>query len=94
MVRSLLDAGLPLQRIRRAVQYLQDAGDDLAGLRLVTDGSSVLACRSDGEVLDAVRRGQLALFVAVGPLAEEIEAGVARFAEERDAFLDALHASS
>ena len=60
MVCSLLDAGLPLQRIRRAVEYLRASGEDVQGLRLVTDGATVFACRSDGEVLDALRGGLLA----------------------------------
>lgn len=91
LVRSLLDAGVPLQRIRRAAGYLQATGDDLAGLRLVTDGTTVLACRSDGEVLDALRLGQLALFVSVDAVASAVDGEIRRFREERDAFVDALH---
>lgn len=90
MVRSLLDAGLSLQRIRKAVEFLQASSDDLAGLRLVADGSTVLACHDDGEVLDALRGGQLALFVSVGAVVEEVEAEVRQFSTERDAFVDAL----
>src|SRR5215470_12060497 len=52
VVTSLLDAGLPLNRVRAALLYLDDAGDDLANLRLVTDGSTVWACRDDGQILD------------------------------------------
>ena len=80
VVRSLLDAGLAISRIRRAVGYLADAGDDLAGLRLVTDGSTVWACRDDGQILDALRAGQLGLFVAVDRFAVEVEADVRAFA--------------
>jgi len=90
VVRSLLDVGLPLQRIRKAVAFLADTGEELAGLRLVSDGSSVLACRTDGEVLDALRGGQLALFVSVGALADDVEGEVRRFSEERDAFVGDL----
>ena len=76
MVRSLLDAGLPLARIRRAVAELVGSGEDLAGLRLVTDGDRVWACHDDGQILDALRHGQLALFVAVDRLAADVEAEV------------------
>jgi len=92
MVRSLLDAGLPLQRIRKAVEFLQ-AGDgtgDWRGLRLVSDGSTVFACHSDGQVLDALRGGQLALFVSVEAVVRDVEAEVTQFSSERDAFVDAL----
>src|SRR6185436_9702344 len=79
MVRSLLEAGLPLARIRRAVTALVEAGEDIAGLRMVTDGERVWACRDDGQILDALRHGQLALFVAVDRIAAEVEAEVRDF---------------
>lgn len=90
MVRSLLDAGLSLQRVRRAVEHLAGIGDDLTDLRLVSDGSTVFACRDDGEVLDALGHGQLALFVSVDAVASEVEAEVKQFSDERAAFVDSL----
>ena len=80
-------------RIRRALQYLVESGDDVAALSLVTDGESVWACRDDGQVLDALRQGQLAFFVAVGPVAAEVEADVRAFDAERQAFVDDLRAA-
>jgi len=90
LVRSLLDAGLPSARVGVACQALIAAGDDLASLRLVTDGSSVWACRDDGQILDALRAGQLALFVAVDRLAEDVESEVRAFDRERSAFVAQL----
>ena len=93
MVRSLLDAGVPLARIRRAVTALLDAGEDLAGLRMITDGEHVWACRDDGQILDALRHGQLALFVAVDRIAADVESDVRQFAAERQSFVAGLRAS-
>lgn len=93
VVASLLEAGLSLARIRRALRYLVESGEDVAALSLVTDGDSVWACRDDGQVLDALRHGQLALFVAVGRVAAEVEAGVGEFDAERQAFVDELRAA-
>jgi DNA-binding transcriptional MerR regulator len=90
MVRSLLDAGLPLARIRRAVGTLLDAGEDLAELRVVTDGEHVWACRDDGQILDALRHGQLALFVAVDRIAADVDAEVRAFSQDRQSFVDGL----
>jgi DNA-binding transcriptional MerR regulator len=90
VVVSLLDAGLPLARIRRALRYLVESGEDVAGLRLVTDGETVWACRDDGQILDALRNGQLALFVAVDRMAADVEAEVRAFDQERTAFVDRL----
>jgi DNA-binding transcriptional MerR regulator len=93
MVRSLLDAGLPLGRIRRAVAAILDTGDDIAGLRVVTDGEHVWACRDDGQILDALRHGQLALFVAVDQMAADVDAEVRAFSQDRQTFVDRLRGS-
>jgi DNA-binding transcriptional MerR regulator len=90
VVRSLLDAGLPLARIRRALRALVEAGEDIAGLRMVTDGEHVWACRDDGQILDALRHGQLALFVAVDRMAAEVDAEVRAFSQDRQSFVDGL----
>lgn len=90
MVASLLDAGLPMNRIRRAVAELLRTGDDITGLRLVTDGDSVWACRDDGQILDALAHGQLALFVAVDRFADQVESEVRAFDADRDAFVAGL----
>ena len=92
MVASLLDEGLPMPRIRRAVAELLRTGDDFTGLRLVTDGDTVWACRDDGQILDALRHGQLALFVAVDRFAAEVETEVRDFDADRAAFVAELRA--
>jgi len=94
LVASLLDAGLSLNRVRAAVAYLVGSGDDLAGLRIVTDGERVWACRDDGQILDALRRGQMALFVAVDAFAGEVEAEVRTFDAERAEFVEHLRAAA
>jgi DNA-binding transcriptional MerR regulator len=91
IVRSLLDAGLPSVRARVAVEALRAAGDDdLARLRLVTDGRNVWSCRDDGQIIDALGHGQLALFVAVDRVTADLDAEVRAFAAERAAFVDEL----
>jgi len=98
VVVSLLDAGLPMVRVRAALEVLRTetgaGSDNLAGLRIVTDGVSVFACYDDGQILDALRNGQLALFVAVDRFAEALGADVEAFTAERDAFLTRLQSGS
>lgn len=94
VVASLLDSGLPLARIKRALTYLVESGEDVAGLRLVTDGEAVWACRDDGQILDALRHGQLALFVAVDRMAADVEAEVRAFDDERREFVEGLRSES
>lgn len=92
VVGRLLDAGLPTARIRRATETLLTSGDDLAAVRLVTDGTNVWACHDDGEILDALRAGQLALFVGVGDFVAEVDAEVRAFEADRRAFVNGLAA--
>jgi DNA-binding transcriptional MerR regulator len=92
MVTRLLDDGVSTARIRRAVATLLEAGDDIAALSLVSDGDTVLACRDDGQILDALRGGQLVLFVSVGNLARDVDADVRAFDRERSTFVDAISA--
>lgn len=94
MVGALLDSGVPMSRVRRAVEALIAAGDDIAALSLVSEGDTVLACRDDGQVLDALRHGQLALFVPVGRLADEVGADVRAFDSERQSFVARLSAGN
>src|SRR5438046_8281538 len=94
VVRSLLDGGMSLQRVRRAWDYLNDkAGLDqhLSEVKLVTDGQSIFKiCRRDGEVLDALRDGQMAFFVAIDEIACGVECGVAGLRRDGDRFIRAL----
>ena len=90
VVASLLDAGLSLARIRRAVHYLVESGDDVATLSLVTDGDNVWACRNDGQILDALHVGQVALFVGVDRITADVETEVRAFDAERQEFVDGL----
>jgi DNA-binding transcriptional MerR regulator len=94
VVVSLLDAGLSMVRVRAALQVLRTSGDELAGLRIVTDGVSVFACYDDGQILDALRNGQLALFVAVDRFAAALDADVEAFLGEREAFVTRLRLGS
>jgi DNA-binding transcriptional MerR regulator len=92
IVRSMLDAGLPSIRVRAALAAVRDAGHDLTSLRLITDGRHVWACHDDGEILDALRAGQLALFVAVDQVAADVDADVRAFSHERATFVEGLTA--
>ena len=88
VVRSLLDNGMSLQRVRRAWDYLRREGemdDHLADVKLVTDGQTIFH-----ELMDALRTGQLAFFVAIDEIAREVEEDVSRFELDRSRFLDML----
>lgn len=65
--------------------------DHLSEVKLVTDGLSIFRVSSDeGELMDALRQGQLAFFVAIDEIAREVEEDVTRFELDRDHFLGML----
>ena len=94
LVRSLLDNGMSLQRVRRAWDYLRREGEmdeHLSEVKLVTDGHTIFHVGSDeGELMDALRTGQLAFFVAIDEITREVEEDVSRFELDRSRFLDML----
>ena len=98
VVRSLLDGGMSLQRVRRAWDFLnKKAGLDhhLSEVKLVTDGKSIFkVVRREGEVLDALRQGQMAFFVAIDECARQVSDEVTEFRRDRDQFLRALRDAS
>lgn len=94
VVKSLLDNGMSLQRVRRAWDYLRRNGamdDHLSEVKLVTDGTTIFSvAQNDGELLDALRHGQLAFFVAIDEITRSVEDDVTRFELDRGAFLEML----
>ncbi len=94
VVRSLLDNGMSLQRVRRAWDYLRrnaELDEHLAGVKLVTDGQSIFRVSDDeSELLDALREGQLAFFVAIDEITRKVEEDVTRFELDRGAFLEMI----
>lgn len=85
---------MSLQRVRRAWDYLRREGDmeeHLSDVKLVTDGQSIFRVSNDeGELMDALREGQLAFFVAIDEITREVEEDVTRFELDRDNFLTML----
>jgi hypothetical protein len=85
---------MSLQRVRRAIEYLRKkAGLDehLSEVKLVTDGHSIFkVARTDGEVLDALREGQMAFFLAIDDIARSIDGKVAEYLYDREEFIAAL----
>jgi DNA-binding transcriptional MerR regulator len=93
-VRALLAGGMSLQRVRRAYEYLRKkAGlqEHLSEVKLVTDGVSIFKiCRTDGELLDALREGQMAFFLAIDEIARTVDGRVAEYLYDREEFIQTL----
>lgn len=93
VVRSLLDNGMSVQRVRRAWDYLRRSADmdqHLSEVQLVTDGQSIFKVDDDAELLDALRTGQLAFFVEIDKITRSVAEDVSRFELDRENFLEML----
>ena len=75
VVKSLIEAGASLQKVRQAIDYVRNhLADDWSKVTIVTDGAGVYACTSDAEVVDLLRKGQgvLGAIVAVGKVRDQL----------------------
>ncbi|MDN8578278.1 MerR family transcriptional regulator [Corynebacterium bovis] len=84
IIANLLDAGLSLQAIRRALATLAHLGiDDLAGTTLFCDGTTVYQCAAPDEVTDLLSGGQGVFGIAVPGLAADLTATITDFPGQR-----------
>ncbi len=78
IIKNLLNAGVSLQQTRRAVDYLRtELKQPLEEVTIISDGSSIYACKSKDEVIDLLGRGQGVFGIAVGKVYEELQGSVA-----------------
>ncbi len=77
-------SGVGLARIRRCAEALArlDPEADLGGARLMVVGSTVLWARSDREVVDLLKDGQLVLVCSLGDAVADAAGAVAELARE------------
>lgn len=84
VVKRLLDAGVSLPNIRTAVDALRKRGvDDLAGITLLSDGTTVYECTSSEEVVDLLRGGQGVFGIAVSGALRELRGSLVHLPSEK-----------
>lgn len=91
VVKALLDGGMSLQKVRKAYDYLRKKArleQHLAEIKLITDGQSIFRiARGDGEILDALRQGQMSFFLAIDEITRNLDQGVSEFLIDREEFV-------
>ncbi|HJR25218.1 MAG TPA: MerR family transcriptional regulator [Acidimicrobiales bacterium] len=95
MIKTLLDAGQKLERVREAFQYIRDLGEDLTSAQLVIAGNSVLLVK-DEDLVDVVNKhkGQGVLnFLAMDGVAQEVDAAVTQLESTRGELSEAVVAA-
>ncbi|CAN5458023.1 hypothetical protein BH23ACT9_BH23ACT9_23640 [soil metagenome] len=84
VIKRLRDAGVSLQRIRRAIDEVRDRGLSLRDLMLASDSAGkVIAVDDKQQAMDLLMSGQGVFFIAVDPVAEEVSRQVATLEPER-----------
>ena len=92
VIKTLLDNGMSIQRVRRAWRYLSKNGnleDQLSNIRLVSDGNTIYTVE-DEVVFDALQSGQLAFFETIDSVTKEVREDVSKFELDKERFLNLL----
>jgi DNA-binding transcriptional MerR regulator len=77
VIKKLLDTGVSLQNIRKAVAYLrQHMKAQPTSVTLMSDGQRVYACQSEDEIIDLVKRGQGVFAIALDKVWDDLSASV------------------
>ncbi|MEA3503031.1 MAG: MerR family transcriptional regulator [Actinomycetota bacterium] len=86
VVKRLLDAGMSLKKIRKAMEILRAelvSESPLSDVTLLSDGRTIYAAHSPSEVVDVFRGGQGVFGIAVGPVQEELVGEIHRLFPDR-----------
>jgi DNA-binding transcriptional MerR regulator len=93
---GMLQKGVSLQKIRKTLAYLREHTDysrPLAQCKLVTDGSTIFEiCESEASILDTLKRGQVALCIALDGISEDLTARLVEIDRDRESFVENLMA--
>lgn len=89
VVKSLIDQGISLQKIRKSINYLKknfpQIEKPLAQLKFLTDGKSIFILTSNKKViLDTLSEGQLVLSIALGLIIENLKGVVESISRDRN----------
>jgi DNA-binding transcriptional MerR regulator len=77
VIRKLIDAGISLQRVRKAIQFLQEnMKTGPSGITLMSDGASIYACESEDEIIDLVRKGQAVFAIALDNVWDDLSSSL------------------
>jgi DNA-binding transcriptional MerR regulator len=76
VIKNLLDTGVSLQRVRKAVEHLRTMDRPLTGVTLMSDGKGVYEAHSPEAIVDLLRQGQGVFAIAVDRVWDDIEAAL------------------
>jgi DNA-binding transcriptional MerR regulator len=83
LVKRMLDSGVNLQQIRKAMSTLKDLKEPALGTTLVSDGNRIYSLESPEAVVDLLARGQGVFAIAVDKVWTELEGTLQRTNRKR-----------
>lgn len=83
VIKKLLDTGISLQRVRKAVEYLRTMERPPHGVTLMSDGTGVYEAHSPEAVIDLLRNGQGVFAISLDAVYSDLEDSVAAAAKPR-----------
>ena len=83
VIKNLLDAGVSLQRIRAALEFVRERGLSLRDVTLMSDGKTVYALDDQQQIIDLLASGQGVFGIAVKPVYADVEAQITKLPGER-----------
>ncbi|MDI6874178.1 MerR family transcriptional regulator [Candidatus Solincola sp.] len=93
-VVGMLKRGISLQKIRKTLDFLRQKADcsrPLSECKLITDGSTIFEiCERPQQLLDTLRKGQIAFYIALDGIMEELENRLVEFKRDREEFMRRL----
>ena len=78
VIKKLLDTGVSLQRVRKAVDHLKSMKRKPHGVTLMSDGRGVYEAHSPEAVIDLLRKGQGVFAIALDQVWTDLETTVAK----------------
>lgn len=92
VVKTLLDNGMSIQRVRRAWRYLTRNGDltkHLSEVKLLSENNTIYI-QEDDNVFDALKSGQLVFFNTIDSIAKDVEEDISKFDLDKEKFINLL----
>ena len=78
LVKRMLDSGVNLQQIRKAMGTLKGLKEPALGTTLISDGNRIYSVESPDEVVDLLAQGQGVFAIAVDKVWTDLEGALAK----------------
>jgi DNA-binding transcriptional MerR regulator len=83
VIKNLLDTGLTLQRVRRAVTHLRSMDRPPHGVTLMSDGKGVYEAHSPEAIVDLLKNGQGVFAISLDRVWTDVEQSIDKAARRR-----------